>query len=113
MLKILVKCSKIATPLLQYMVVIGTLHHLKMTGLCSLIASLSSVATVRTIIPAILMQPTHELTVQEHPAISHKRNVSRATIKNAAYKIDGIFLLSVMYVSSRDIHHNAFAPSPN
>ena len=37
------------------------------------------------------MQPTHELTVQERPVISPRlRNVSRATITNAAYKIDGI-----------------------
>ena len=49
------------------------------------------------------MQPTHELTVQERPAISHKRNVSRATIKKAVYFVGGIFLLSITCVFAQKV----------
>lgn len=83
-----------------------------MTEICLQAAPLLSAATARIIIPATPMQPTPELTVQERQATSPRlRNVSRATIKNAVY-CGGIFL-SVVCVSSRDIHQNIFAPFPS
>ena len=55
-------------------------------------APLLSAGTARIIIPATLMQPTPELTVQERPVISPRLcNVSRATIKNTVYFVGGIF----------------------
>lgn len=57
----------------------------EINSLCSHNAPLSSAVTVLPTIPAIQMQPTPALTAQEHPVILHKRNVSRATIKNAVY----------------------------
>ena len=56
------------------------------------------------------MQPTHELTVQERPAISPRlRNVSRATIKNAVYFVGGIFLLSIAGVFAQKVSDGGVA----
>ena len=60
-------------------IVISPYKIIYSAAICSMVAHRSSAVTVRHTIQATPMQPMHELTASERPAISHKRNVSRAT----------------------------------
>jgi len=90
MLQAWMLCSVTVPQSLPSTVAIGLKRQDLAVQVCFMVAPHLSAVTAPSTIPITSTQPMLALTVQERPVISHKHNVSRATIKNAAYKIDGI-----------------------